>query len=293
MARKAPRLGKGLEALLGGVDETDESEGVKEIGLDEIRPNSFQPRRSFTEDKLRELADSIRVHGVVQPIIVRKTGEGYELVAGERRWRAAKMAGLNGIRAIVGDFEEHEMLEIALVENLQREDLNPMEQARAYQSLQEEVGLTQAEVAERIGVSRPQVANVLRLLRLPDEVQEMVREGKLGLGHAKVILGLEEEDRVQFALGVVEAGMTVRQAERAVESRKKGSEGAEGKPKSQEEAGQDDSVLFVRDVEQQIGRALGTRVSLRDRGGRGRIVVEYFDYEDLERIIEVIVDGRK
>ncbi len=291
MARKVPRLGKGLEALLGGVDEVSDDGGIAQIEVREIRPNSFQPRRSFPEDKLEELADSIRVHGVVQPIILRRgEDEHYELVAGERRWRAARMAGLSRIPAIVGDFDERQMMEVALVENLQREDLNPMEQATAYQSLQQQVGLTQSEVAERIGVSRSQVANVLRLLQLPDEVQDMVREGRLGLGHAKVILGLREEQRVGFAGEVVGDELTVRDAERAAVARK-----AEPDPPetaSGPEESEDDAAVFARDVEERVGRALGTRVSLRDREGRGRIVIEYFDYEDLDRIVEIIVDRR-
>lgn len=290
MARKVPRLGKGLDALLGGASDPRDGEGVVEIGLPEIKPNRFQPRRSFSEEKLQELAESIRVHGVVQPIIVRREDDYYELVAGERRWRAAKIAGLSQIPAIVGHFDERQLMEISLVENLQREDLNPMEQAGAYQSLQQQIGLTQSEVAERIGVSRSQIANVLRLLQLPDEVQDMVRDARLGLGHAKVILGIGEADRVRFARDVVSVDMTVRQAEKAAEAWKARDTGHKiteiRGPVPEEE--QIEPGVFVQDVEQQIGRALGTRVSLRDRQGKGRIVIEYFDYEDLQRILDII-----
>ena len=290
MARRVPRLGKGLDALIGGASDPRDGEGVVEVGLSEIRPNRFQPRRNFSEEKLGELAESIRVHGVVQPIIVRREEDFFELVAGERRWRAAEMAGLSQIPAIVGQFDERQLMEIALVENLQREDLNPMEQAVAYQSLQQQVGLTQSEVAQRIGVSRSQIANVVRLLQLPDEVQGMVRDTRLGLGHAKVILGIAEDDRVSFAREIVSEDMTVRQAEKAAEAWRARPTRHEttviAEPAHEEELAEPD--VFLQDVEQQIGRALGTRVSLRDRRGKGRIVIEYFDYEDLQRILDII-----
>ncbi len=293
MARKNRRLGKGLEALLGTTEMPEPEGGVRQLSLDDITANRFQPRRDFSEDRLSELADSIRVHGVVQPVIVRTHGDEYELVAGERRWRAARMAGLDRIPAIIGDFEDRELMEVALVENLQREDLNPLEQATAYQSLQQQVGLTQAEVAERIGVSRSQVANILRLLQLPEEVQAMVRRGELGLGHCKVILGLKDEQRVPFAKGVVAREWTVRAAEEAAAQLRHGAEEPqeEDREETDEEAAGDDVEVFVRDVETRLSRALGTRVSMRDREGRGRIVVEYYDYDDLQRLLDIMLRG--
>ena len=292
MKRKTRRLGKGLDALLGDVDEPEAAgQGVKEIDVGEIKPNRFQPRRTFSDDKLDELAESIKVHGVVQPVLLRRAESGFELVAGERRWRAAKIANMPMIPAIVREFEEHEMMEIALVENLQREDLNPIEQAAAYRALQESVGLTQAEVADRIGVSRSQVANMIRLLNLPEEVQAMVEGGTLSAGHAKVVLGMESEEQVEFAELVADQGLTVRQAEAAAQQWQESQEtGATVEAVQEEEhAGSPDDDIFLQDVQSRLARGLGTPVSLRDRGGQGRIVIEYFDYEDLDRLLDMIL----
>lgn len=294
MTRKNRRLGKGLEALLGTTRVPEPEAGVRQVSLDDITPNRFQPRSDFSEDRLRELADSIRVHGVVQPVIVRSQDDEYELVAGERRWRAAKIAGLDSIPAIIREFEDRELMEVALVENLQREDLNPMEQATAYHSLQQEVGLTQAEVAERIGVSRSQVANILRLMHLPEEVQAMVRRGELGLGHCKVVLGLDAEQRVPLARMVVARGLTVRASEEAAAKLRQEvqePEDADSVEEPPDDSGEGDVEVFVRDVESRLERALGTRVSMRDREGRGRIVVEYYDYDDLQRLLDIMLRG--
>ncbi len=293
MTRKSRRLGRGLDALLGEPEPVDEpeSEGVRAVDVTAVRPNPFQPRREFSEEKLQELAESIRVHGVVQPVLVRPDGEEFEIVAGERRLRAAEMVGLDTIPAIVSELGDQEMMEVALVENLQREDLSPIEQANAYSTLQHEVGMTQAEVAGRIGVSRSQVANIVRLLQLPGRVQDLIQEGMLGLGHAKIILGLAEEQREAFAERIVADGMTVRQAEAACEKFRGTDPGSETDPEEEEVASEaeGDADVFIRDVQERLARQLGTPVRLSDRAGRGKISIEYYDYEDLDRLLDMIL----
>ncbi len=297
MKRKTRRLGKGLDALLGDAEPIDEpeGEGVRSVEISSVRPNPFQPRRAFSEEKLGELAESIRVHGVVQPVLLRPDDGDYEIVAGERRLRAAEMAGLESIPAIITDLEDQEMMEVALVENLQREDLSPMEQASAYSTLQKEVGLTQTEVAERIGISRSQVANVLRLLHLPERVQDMIQDGLLGLGHAKIVLGLPRDERTPFAEMVVSEQLTVRQAEEAFERWRQSQppgeeeEGEGGQEEPDDATAGDDLQLFVRDVQERLARHLGTPVRLSDRGGRGKISIEYYDYEDLDRLLDMLL----
>ena len=193
-AKQKPKrgLGKGLSALIPAKEESSTEEGVQEINIKEIRPNRFQPRHDFDEEKLAELAESVRVHGILQPIVVRAVIGGYELVAGERRWRAAQLAKLSSIPAVVRELSEAEMMEIALIENIQREDLNPLEEAEALQRLLTEFGLTQEELARRIGKSRSHIANTLRLLNLTPEVQSYVSRGTISMGHARALLAIGE-----------------------------------------------------------------------------------------------------
>jgi len=292
MSKKTPRLGKGLDALLGDLDEPDESSSdVSRVAVGEIRPNSFQPRREFSTERLEELAESIRVHGVVQPVIIRRMEDDYELVAGERRWRAAKLAGLDSIPAVIGDFTDRDMMEVALVENLQREDLSPIEEATAYRGLQEEFGLTQAQLAERIGKSRSQVANVLRLLQLPDEVQQLVQGGSLGIGHAKVVLAVPSARQIAFAQEIAERGMTVREAQRLSDEIKGSLEQVDEDedPEEPEQQKPSEEDIFLRDIEDRLEGALGARVSIRQRGERGNITIEYFDQDDLQRLIDILI----
>ena len=280
MSKRTPRLGKGLEALLAGT--SDERPGdVVAVGTEAISPNPFQPRRTFDEEKLRELADSIGTHGVVQPIIVRRSGDAFQLVAGERRWRAAKLAGLDEIPALVEDLGDRDVMEIALIENLQREDLSPVEEARAYEVLQKEFSLTQRELAQRVGVSRSQVANVLRLLQLPEEIQGMIQSGLLSMGHAKIVLGLEEDLREGFASEIAERGWSVREAEKAATR-----VGTAERPRSPKPPGPTD--VFLRDIERRLTSALNSRVNVRSSGKRGKIVIEYRDIDDLERLLATL-----
>ncbi len=279
MPKKAPRLGRGLDALFSGSGE--EVGDVLSLEIRHISPNPYQPRRDFDEERLRELAESIATHGVVQPVIVRRVDEEYELVAGERRWRAAKLAGLQEIPALLQELSDRDVMEIALIENLQREDLNPVEEAHAYRVLQSEFGLTQKELAERVGVSRPQVANMLRILQLPEEVREMIADGRLSVGHAKVILGLPEEARETFARRIAQAEVSVREAERLAQGRSASTDGDEQRHSPEAD-------VFIKDLERRLSAVLSARVSLKARGKRGRIVIEYRDEEELERLLEAL-----
>ena len=289
MAKKTPRLGKGLNALLGEFGGQQADGRVEEVKLDRLKPNPFQPRREFAEEKLEELAESIRVHGVVQPVIIRETEDGYELVAGERRWRAAELAGLDTIPAIVSDHSDRDLMEIALIENLQREDLSPIEQATAYEVLQREFSLTQQDLAARLGVSRSQVANVLRLRQLPGEIQNLVQKGALSLGHGKVILGVPSEEQIPFAHEIAQRGLSVREAERWI-ARRRTRQGAEKEPGAKKPpTGGQKRDPFTEDVEKRLRRALGTPVSIQSQGQKGRIVIEYYDHEDLDRLLEIVL----
>lgn len=278
MARRG--LGRGLEALFPQEGEVQEQ--VVNIEVDKIDPNPWQPRRRLDQAALEELAASIREHGVVQPIVVcRAAGGRYRLVAGERRWRACQLLGMATVPAIIKDLSDRDSTEVALVENVQREDLNPLEEATAYKILQEEFGLTQEEVARRVGRSRAQVANTVRLLQLPEKVQEYIVEGLLTAGHGRALLVLEDQgEQVRVAEEIVSRGLSVREAEELVK-------GAGKKRPPAKKA------VKVEDKEwEQIAHALaerlGTRVRIRAKEGRGRIEVEFYSPEDLERLLELL-----
>jgi ParB family chromosome partitioning protein len=259
-------------------------EQVQQIQLDQIRPNPFQPRRTFDEASLEELSDSIRRQGVLQPVVVRPMGDSYELIVGERRWRASAKAGLKEIPAIVRHVSDEEMMAQALVENIQREDLNPIEEAHAYRQLMQLAGLTQEELAAMVGKKRPTVANSLRLLSLTAEVQGMVLEGKLSAGHAKVLLSLEGKEQVKAALQVVEEGLSVRETERLVQSlmKKKVPRGTTKKQSSLSPQ--------LAQVESLLQEALGTRVRIKPRSkSGGRIEIEYYTSEDINRIVSSLL----
>lgn len=275
-------LGKGLKAL---IPEELENLSVKtlerptsEINIDSIAPGKFQPREVFDPEKLRELAISIKEKGVLQPVIVRprESGGGYELIAGERRLRAAKELGFSQIPAIIKDVKEDEALEIALIENIQRDDLNPMEEAKAYKRLSEEFSLTQDQIAEKVGRNRASVSNTLRLLKLPERIKEEIYLGRLSMGHAKAILMLESEQaQIELCVKVIKRGLSVREAEYFVKRRMAGSSRARPRKHGAE----------IRTVEEELQKILGTKVSLLHNQKRGRIIVEYYSNEDLERLL--------
>src|SRR5881396_3471606 len=282
--RKA--LGRGLSALLGTTEA--EPEQLLEIDVDRILPNAQQPRRSFDEDSLNELADSIRVHGVIQPILVQVLPDNfYQLIAGERRWRAAQRAGLVRVPAVVREIASDSALEIALIENLQRQDLNPMEEAQAYEKLIADFGLTQEEVARRVGKSRVTISNMLRLLRLPLEVQQWITENKLSTGHAKALLALSDLGAiVESARKIIQGNYSVRQAEMLV-SRQGKDRGAKDRPSIPE--GIDPNVeAAIHALEQ----ALGTKVTIQESAGKGKIELHFFSFEEMNRLYEALLRTR-
>jgi len=282
MSRKA--LGRGLNALLQTVETT--TAGLEQVRLDLIDPSPFQPRRNFPENSLAELADSIRVSGVVQPILVRRSSaaEGrYQLVVGERRWRAARLAGLETVPAMIRELTDQDALELALTENLLRQDLNPLEVARAYQALLEKFHLSHEQVAERLGINRSSVTNTLRLLRLPMVVQEMISKDEITSGHARALLAMDSEAaQVQLASRIARQGLSVRDVENLVASR-------QAKPAAQKNASKPPTDPNVRAAALELERTLGTRVKIRGDGRRGAIEISYFSAQDLNRIYDLIV----
>ncbi len=279
MTRKA--LGRGLNALLRTVETA--STGLEDVSVNQIDANPFQPRRAFSADKLKELAESIRASGVVQPVLLRRSGSRYQLIAGERRWRAAREAGLEAIPAVVREIGDRDALELALTENLLREDLNPLETAQGYSALQNKHGLSHEEIAERLGLDRSTVTNTLRLLRLPAEVQQMVAESQISAGHARALLTLDSAAQVQLAILAVKQGLSVRQVENLAAMR--GSTSA----KKADADGQNKLDANLRAAVLEMERALGTRVKVRGGEKRGRIEISYFSADDLNRIYELIV----
>jgi ParB family chromosome partitioning protein len=277
-------LGRGLEAILGAaVAGPDE---LRSIPVGDVDPNPHQPRAVFDEDKLQELAASIREHGVVQPVLVRPLGDRFELVAGERRLRAAKLAGLATIPAMVRALNDRQSLELALVENLQREDLDAIEEAKAYRQLMALLGATQDQVAERLGMSRPAVANALRLLSLCDEVQDMVADGRLSAGHARALVGLSEQRQLELAGEITEKALTVREIEGQVREERPGPAPERVTRHAAEDRAKDPDLA---EVERQLRDALGTEVRLRRKGAGGSLEIRFFSDDDLDRLLDILV----
>ncbi len=274
-------LGRGLEALISqDLRETvSETERVKELDIDRIDPNPYQPRTDFDREHLKELATSIKRHGVLQPVVVRRVGDRYQLVIGERRLRAARIAGKATIPSIVRELEQSQSLKFALLENLQREDLNPIEEARGYSTLMNEFGLTAPEIAGLLGKNRSTITNTLRLLTLPDQVIELISSGKLTSGHARALLSLEgEKEQLRWAERVIAEGMTVREVEQTA-TRKKGVKRRRGLRKIDPQ---------IKDIEEELEIHLGSRVRITPRRKGGVISIEYYSNEELERILEKI-----
>ncbi|MDI3533958.1 MAG: ParB family transcriptional regulator, chromosome partitioning protein [Thermosediminibacterales bacterium] len=276
------RLGKGLGALLP-IDEF-ESQQPTQIKISKIRPNEFQPRKDFDEDKLDELAASIKEHGIIQPIVVRPKDGFYEIVAGERRWRAAQKNKLETVPAIVKEFSDIEMMQIALIENLQREDLNPIEEAMAFKTLMNEFNMTQETLSKKIGKSRSVIANSIRLLNLPKELQLMLSKGQLTSGHARALLSIENpEEQINLAKQIVENGLTVRDVEKLVKKPKSGD------VKSLKRRIKKKTDPDCLQIEEKLKRFLGTQVKISNKKNRGKIEIEYYGIEDLNRIIDIIM----
>ncbi|KRN57496.1 ParB/RepB/Spo0J family partition protein [Carnobacterium divergens] len=289
MANKNSKgLGRGIDALFGDYTELEEidvnSEVVKEISLEEIRPNPYQPRKIFDEEALNELADSIRSSGVFQPIILREsTVKGYEIIAGERRFRASKLAGKATIPAIIRVFDEERMMEVAVLENLQREDLTSLEEAEAYDMLMKKLKLTQEEVAKRLGKSRPYIANYLRLLGLPDGVKKMLQNEEISMGQARTLLGLKDKKQIsKIANRVVRDNLTVRQLEQLVIQLNQPKEKAQDKPKAEKKP------YYIRESEERLMDKFGTAVQISEKGEKGKIEIEYLSVDDLTRILDIL-----
>lgn len=282
MATKKTGLGRGLEAILAdnSVSEGASGSGVIKVKLMDIEPNRDQPRKNFDEKALGELADSIAVHGVLQPLLVRPLPDsGYQLVAGERRWRASRLAGLTEVPVIVKELTDSEVAEIALVENLQRENLDPIEEANGYRELGERFGYTQEKIAEIVGKSRSAVANALRLLNLPPQIMELVASGRISTGHAKLILSLEDDDKKAELAGlIVNTGISVRDAERYVRSASKGQK-TPSKPKKRNP--------YYDEAELALGQVLGRKVRITKSAKRGALEIEFFDDADLKKLLAI------
>ncbi len=283
MMKAKKGLGRGLEALFGEVDvNPDElTDEVRYIDVHELAPNRDQPRKEFDREKITDLAESIREHGVIQPIMVRKAEHGYEIVAGERRWRASMEAGLSKVPCLVRELTPEQNMIVALIENIQREDLNAIEEAEALSKMIGTYGLTQEQVSRSIGRSRPYITNSLRLLKLPPAVRDLVSEGTLSAGHAKAILAIEgEEKQIRAARRAAENGWSVRQTELfAGEAR------GEQKPKKTRRVSKN---MEVRRIEEELKEILGTKVNLVFGPRKGRIEIEYYSREELDRLIEVL-----
>ena len=277
------RLGKGLDALLSKSQGEKREHEIKDIDIDKIKPNPFQPRDRFTEGALEELANSIAQKGVLQPVTVREVQyDNFELVTGERRWRAAKMAGLSTIPAIIRSFEDEEMMEVALIENLQREDLNPIEEAYAYQKMIEKFDITQKEVAERVSKSRSTVANTLRLLNLPPSVQEFVSRETISMGHARALLSLETKKQAELAKKIAEEGLSVRRTEELV---KKHLEKNKNKNKQNKNKKKELEPKWVK-ARELLADKLDVDVDIKDKVSKKVITINCKDYKEMEKILE-------
>ena len=299
MAKIARGLGKGLDALFGDmevsvepsskeeessavhdIEAAETHEGIKYIDINNIKPNANQPRKTFDEGKLEELADSIREHGLIQPLVVRKSTNGYEIVAGERRWRAARKIGIKEIPAIVRELSDEENMLLAIIENMQREDLDPIEEAEGISQMIETYGLSQEQVSKSLGKSRPDITNQLRLLKLPEEIRKMVSDGRLSSGHVRALITIDDEEKqIKLAVQAVEQGLSVRQVEALAKANKNVKKSKAAKKKKSAD---------VKRVEEDLKVALGTKVNLNQNGKKGKIEIEFYSKDELERLIELL-----
>lgn len=288
---KGRGLGKGLEALFNDVEinahdagQAESKDGILFLDINAIKPNAQQPRKNFAEEKIEELARSIETHGIIQPIMVRPSGEGYEIVAGERRWRAARKASLKQVPCIIRELNEEQNMLISIIENMQREDLNPMEEAEALSQMITKYGLTQEEVSKSVGKSRPYITNSLRLLKLPEDVRYLVAQGELTNGHARAIAGVKEEKKqITIANKIVREGLSVRETEALANKENESPEKKNLKPKSRAKNRE------VTDMEEELKTALGTKVAINYGPRRGKIEIEYYSRDELERLLELLL----
>jgi ParB family chromosome partitioning protein len=285
---KPPRgLGRGLGALIPQLDE-EEISRAQEIPIQSIKTNPFQPRKEFDSNALNELAESIREHGIIQPLLVRDTEQGYQLIAGERRWRAAQIVGLKNVPVVIRDYSDQQMMEVALVENIQRENLNPMEEAQAYQRLIDEFSLTQEIVAQKVGKSRPAVANTLRLLQLPQDIQRLVLGNAITMGHARTLLSLNNSDLQRKACQeVIQKGLSVRETEEYIR-RILHSDVSRETEKNQKQVMRKKIDPHWKAVEERLVQHFGTKALITRSNNGGKIEIQFFSDEEFERILEII-----
>ena len=280
-------LGRGLNALLGDPELSAQGDGAVSLPISQVEPGLNQPRKRFDQEALDDLTDSIRVHGIIQPLTVRRLASGYyQIIAGERRWRAAKAAGLTEVPVVIIEADDRKVMELGLIENLQREDLNPAEEARGYQVLMEEYGLTQEQVAQQMGKSRPAITNTLRLLALPNDLMAMVESGALSAGHARPILGAPTATlQREAARQVVERQLSVRQTEALVRALQK--------PQREPRKSDPDLGLYLGELEKDLTGRLGRKVTISHRGKKGKIELEYYGDQDLEALLSLLQSLRR
>jgi len=274
-------LGRGLDALF---QENSQDEVIEDLNVSELRPNPYQPRLEFDEAALSELSESIKMHGVLQPIVVRKTIKGYDIVVGERRFRASKLAGKHKIPAIVKELSDQQMMELAIIENLQREDLNPLEEAKSYETLMNHLKLTQAEAADRLGKSRSYIANLLRLLNLPQEIKTMINQKEISGGHGRTLLSLKnDEEMIEVAHKVIKEEMSVRALEMYIKARNE-----EGVTSEKKETKEKQKPKFLVKHEEKLKQHLGTKVEISKSRKKGKIAIEFTSEEEFNRLINLL-----
>jgi ParB family transcriptional regulator, chromosome partitioning protein len=284
----AKGLGKGLDAFFPSM-QPEKEEVVTEVSVKELRPNPYQPRKVFDKEAIEELKNSILEHGILQPIIVRKSIKGYEIVVGERRFRAAKEAKLEKVPVVTRELTEQQMMELAVLENLQREDLSPIEEASAYQLLMEKLSITQEQLAKRLGKSRPHIANHIRLLSLPPKIQELISDGKISMGHGRALLGLRQKEKIALLVEkILKEGLNVRQLEQLIQNINENVSRETKKPKQEKN-------VFIRTQESYLRERFGTTVNIKQNKNKdkGKIEIEFFSKDDLERILELLESNQQ
>ncbi|MBF7096074.1 ParB/RepB/Spo0J family partition protein [Alkalibacter mobilis] len=276
-------LGKGLQALIPEEKES-ENKDINKLDINKVFPNKNQPRTKFDKEKLEELSVSVKEHGIIQPIVVTAHEKGYQIVAGERRWRAAKMAGLKEVPVIIMELDDKEIMELALIENLQREDLNEIEAAIAYRDLIDKYDLTQQEISERIGKSRASIANTLRLLNLSVKIRKMIVDETISPGHGRCLLSVEGEDREVLLDAIIKSSLSVREAEKMAQKLKL------KKPEDKHKKNEDPRrIILLRDLQEKIQSNLGTKVRINEKDDKGKIEIEFYNSDDLERLTEILL----
>ncbi|MBF0227403.1 MAG: ParB/RepB/Spo0J family partition protein [Desulfobacterales bacterium] len=305
--QKKMALGRGLDSLIPsfGLNDFDDDKNANyfECGIELIQPNRYQARQNFAEDEMEDLCNSIKEQGVIQPVLVRKLGDKYELIAGERRLRASKMAGLSLIPVIIKDISDAALMEMSIVENVQRQDLNPIEEAMAYQSLINEFKLTQEQIAKKVGKSRPSIANILRLLQLPEEIKDSIKEGALSMGHARALLGAENPIQQNMIWNeVISNGLSVRETEALINKLKSKPEPeiepeieaeAEAEPeKSKENKEKEPEDPYYVSIVDNLSRQFGTKVQIKKKGERGKVEIEFYSNDDLDRLLTIFNNNK-